>query len=458
MLKNFIRRQLLISTAVALPLTMGAAAQTVEIHPDQLEGKSAECQALGQLVMDREEPVQNVSPEEVVAAINEDRVEECGNLQKQIADAGNAQQDAQESERLSEEVDLSEEATIEGEAEVTVPEPDVDVQVPAPNVEVTKQQPQVDIRQQGLEIELEQRQPQVAVEIPEVIVRVDIPAPRVYVLRSDPSVELSDPDPQIEVAQGEPRVSVTQGEPQLNVDLQLEEDGQAEEGNENRVMADGETQQQQQVEGDTEAVQSEPQVEVAEGEGEPRMTYEAGQPQLSYEPVQPQVSVMMSEQPSVEVQQSGEAEIILETPEEREQRRQQRQADATQQGEAENEQQNQQQAAMSDQTEQDTAAAGQTMTVNDLLDMTVVTAGGEDLGEPEAFIDINGETHLVVGSGGFLGIGEKEVPVPMSNVTLQGDRLVISSLTEEQIEAANDFDYDDDLELPDDQEIQLKSN
>lgn len=432
------------------------AAQTVEINPDQLEGKSAECRELGQLVMERSEPLQDVSAETVVAALNEDKVEECRDLQQRIANAGDAQQRTEEREKLSEEVDLSEEATIEGEAEVTVPDPDVDVQVPAPNVQVTKGQPRVDISQQGLEIELEQRQPKVAVEIPEIIVRVDIPAPRVYVLRSEPTVAIDDPDPQIEVTQGEPQVSVTQGEPQLNLDLELEEDGQTQQNTESRAVAEGETQQQQ-VEGDTEAVQSEPQVEVVETEGEPRFSYESGQPQLSYRPVQPQVSVMMSEQPTVEIEQTGEAEVIVETPEERERRRQQQQqVDASQPDAAEGEQAPKQPKDQSG--EQQKASAGQTMTINELMDMTVVTSGGEDLGSPEAFIDINGETHLVVGSGGFLGIGEKEVPVPMSNVSVGDGQLVIATLTEEQIEAANDFDYDENLKLPRDRQVQLNSN
>ncbi|MBW3096676.1 PRC-barrel domain-containing protein [Pseudohoeflea coraliihabitans] len=495
MLKYLTHRQLLISTAFVLPFTMSASAQTIEINPEQLEGKSAECRELGQLIMDRQEPVDTVSAEAVVAALNEDRAQECSTLQEQIADAGNADMRAEDSEevraedseKLSEEVDVSETVTVEGEAEVTVPEPNVDVQVPAPNVRVTKQQPQVDITQEGLEVELEQQQPNVSVEIPEIIVRVDIPAPRVYVLRSEPQVQVSDPDPQIEVTQGEPQITVTQGDPQLNVDIDLDEQADGAEGTQQNAMADDGTQR---VEGDTQLVQSEPQVEIVGTDNQPSYSYESGEPRISYQRVEPKVSVMMSEKPSIEIQQSGEAEIILETAEEREQRRQQMQQqgqeqpqqDASATGqlapdegtEAEQpadqaadqaasdmnstEEPAEEMASDTASSDQPQATSAQTMTVDQLMDMTVVTAGGEDLGEPEGFIKINGETHLVVGSGGFLGIGEKEVPVPMTNVNLRGDQLVITTLTEDQIEAADDFDYDDDLELPDEEQIEVNMN
>ncbi|MDO6670280.1 PRC-barrel domain-containing protein [Paracoccus sp. 1_MG-2023] len=436
-------RSLLLSTAITLPLGGMALAQSlVDINEQELEGKSQECRMLADAYRDADDPTV-IPQEEVIAAINEDMVRECTALEDRLTEAatGNATDQAEDEEtaEVSDRVDLSEDATIEGEAEVTVPDPNVDVQVPAPAVTVTEQQPEVSVTGNAADIQVSQKQPTVTVEIPEIIVRVDNPAPDIYILNPNPDVSIAAADPEVQVEQGEPQVSVTQADPQLNVDLGVDADGnpvpQDQDGDTTGVD-DGSAQN---VEGDTEVASTEPQVEIVEAEGEPNVSVEQSDPNVAFEGAEPQVSVSMAKQPTVEVQQTGQPNVVIETPEERQQRL------AAQEG----------QQADPQETEAEAQPQGREMSVADLMDMEVVTADGEDLGNPEAFVDLEGEPNLVLSSGGFLGLGGKEVPVPMSRVTVDGERLMVDSMTEDDIEAANDFEYDSDAVLTDDRMITL---
>ena len=443
-------RSLLLSTVLTAPFVMTAHAQGIQINEEALVGMSDACLELAELVQNRQEPIEAAQTQEIVDAINEDRAEVCVTLREDIVMATEAGETTEETERLSEEVNLSEEATIEGEAVVSVPEPEVDVQVPAPNVRVTEQHPQIDITQDPAQIELTQAEPQITVEIPEIIVRVDIPAPQVYVLRQDPQVRVTSADPQVEVTQGEPRISVRQADPELDIDLGVDA-GEAPTEETPIAEAGQQSEGLEEVGGDVSVAGTEPQVEIVQAEGQPQMTYETGEPALSYESAEPRISVLMAEQPQIEVQQSGEATVILETPEEREQRRQQQQANASQQDAG-------QQVAQSDQAGaqgQTSAGSGAVMTVGEIMDMEVVTADGEELGAPEALIDVNGETNLVVEDGGFLGLGANSVPVRLSRVTIRDGQIVLENMTEDDIEAASNFQYDENVRLPEDQRIQV---
>ena len=87
----------------------------------------------------------------------------------------------------------------------------------------------------------------------------------------------------------------------------------------------------------------------------------------------------------------------------------------------------------------------------------VVTADGENLGNPEAVIDENGQQYLLLSSGGFLDIGDKIVPVPMANVSVVEDQLVLGQMTEEDVERARDFEYNEEAALGDDRPVMLSN-
>lgn len=96
--------------------------------------------------------------------------------------------------------------------------------------------------------------------------------------------------------------------------------------------------------------------------------------------------------------------------------------------------------------------------VADILDMEVVGANGEDLGNPEAVIERNGELLLVVAEGGFLGLGESQTAVPLSRATLNLDEEIIqlSSLSAEEIEEAGNFEFNGEEEVDADREVPLR--
>jgi hypothetical protein len=57
--------------------------------------------------------------------------------------------------------------------------------------------------------------------------------------------------------------------------------------------------------------------------------------------------------------------------------------------------------------------------------LNLYNAQGNELGDVERVVEgPDGKQYLVIGAGGFLGIGEKPVPIPLERVAVRGDRLV----------------------------------
>lgn len=79
--------------------------------------------------------------------------------------------------------------------------------------------------------------------------------------------------------------------------------------------------------------------------------------------------------------------------------------------------------------------------VDDLEDMDVIGASGEEVGEiDEVLMASDGKISAVsIEVGGFLGIGDKEVVVELDKLTLKDDKLVVD-MTREQIEALPEWD------------------
>ena len=78
----------------------------------------------------------------------------------------------------------------------------------------------------------------------------------------------------------------------------------------------------------------------------------------------------------------------------------------------------------------------QTIDVAKLEDMALYNGAGEKMGDIDEVVIGPGNTfYLVVAHGGFLGLGEKKVAMPIDQVAMRGDRLVAEGLTDEQIKA-----------------------
>lgn len=96
--------------------------------------------------------------------------------------------------------------------------------------------------------------------------------------------------------------------------------------------------------------------------------------------------------------------------------------------------------------EQDTSAGTSTMAYNpeDYDGKRVVNANGDKVGEVEKLVISTGDqqVYAVIGVGGFLGIGEKDVAIPLEQLQPQGEDLTLASgITEDELK--NSMEYNE---------------
>ena len=90
--------------------------------------------------------------------------------------------------------------------------------------------------------------------------------------------------------------------------------------------------------------------------------------------------------------------------------------------------------------------ASRTITADDLLSADLHGMNGEDLGSVEDLVmGKDGQmSYLIVGHGGFLGVGEKQIAVPFESAKISQDNdVVFINATEESLEKAPAFDRGD---------------
>ncbi|KAA2313141.1 hypothetical protein DL237_15435 [Pseudooceanicola sediminis] len=99
--------------------------------------------------------------------------------------------------------------------------------------------------------------------------------------------------------------------------------------------------------------------------------------------------------------------------------------------------------------------APMTMTAEDLEGYSVKTTNGDDIGEIDSVVLINGNAMAVVGIGGFLGLGEHDVALPLSDLTFDGTDVWAEGYTKSELEAMAEFDDDNATEVNDDEPVML---
>jgi hypothetical protein len=207
----------------------------------------------------------------------------------------------------------------------------------------------------------------------------------------------------VNVAMAQPQVQVNQPQPQVQV-----------------------VQPQQQPEVQVQPAQ--PQVQVQQAQGQPQVQVQGAdnQPNVRYERAEPRVVVNQPQgQPNVRMEQQGEGQ----------------QANAQQQA------QQQTAARPADTTAPQATGAlpgAQALTVSRVNDMNLYNTQGNELGDVERVVQgPDGKQYVVIGAGGFLGMGEKHVAIPADRTALRGDRLITQDFTEDQIRALPSFDRND---------------
>jgi hypothetical protein len=79
------------------------------------------------------------------------------------------------------------------------------------------------------------------------------------------------------------------------------------------------------------------------------------------------------------------------------------------------------------------------ITVGELMSYDVVNRQGEDLGEVDRIVRNGGRLFIVMAHGGFLGLGETEVAIPLAEAVIRDERLILAGVTPEEIERLPEY-------------------
>lgn len=150
---------------------------------------------------------------------------------------------------------------------------------------------------------------------------------------------------------------------------------------------------------------AQPQVSIQAAGQQPNVTVQDGQqqPKINYTSEQPKVVVNQAQgAPTVHVEQTGAAP-----------------------------------AAGSQVASTTPQAAGSTTTASALLHMNVINAHGDTLGDVEHVLTqaSDKKSYVVIGHGGFLGLGEKQVALPLDSMFVRDGKLVMRGMSDDQIKA-----------------------
>ena len=171
---------------------------------------------------------------------------------------------------------------------------------------------------------------------------------------------------------------------------------------------------------------TQPEPEVTVQQAEPQVTVNQGTPEVQVRQAEPQVRVEQAEQPDVRVVQEGDEQAQRAMP---------AQSAAQTAAERDVQQQQRQQSAI---TEQSGISEPQ---ASELVGKTARTTGGEEVGEVSAVVKsrADGQLHAVIDVGGFFGIGQRAVAVPLERARVSED-IVITEITRQQLEQMPDYD------------------
>ena len=385
------------------------------------------------------------------------------------SDAATAQT-AVETEETTETIEVESQATIEGEVEVTLPDPVVDVQQDPAEIAVRTTPPEVNVSQGQPTITVRQAQPIITVQMAQPTITVEQPAPEIVVTMPEPGIDVATAQPTVDVTIPEPRITVTQGQPRLAVDLDTNV-GDTVEGDATRSLertddADG---NMVVTANGLSSGAMEPVIEYVQSEDAPKITYNGAEPEVEYVAAEADVRIQNDGEPVVEMVDGGEPKIMIRQAGDDDSAA----ADAEQpeavaalapaatEGEpaampADGQRDPREAFAVGEDPELDGGASG-VMMVGDLAGMDVRNARGEELGEVGRVVRNGNDTYVIVEHGGwFFGLNDKEIALPIEDVTIRGEEVVLRGLTEEQIESMPDYDYGNEVALGTDDEVTLR--
>ncbi len=416
------------------------------------------------------------------------RVQDAGGIIAVAADAATDVETETESfsasDTISQTVEITQKAVVDGQVIVRVPVPEVTVDQAGAEVAIIDAPATVSVDQAAPTIVVRQQPMSIALDMPQPTITIQQPAPEIIVTMPAPGVDVSRAQPEVSVVMGDPTVSVTQGDPQVDVQVQARlvdpnaPDAVIDEGNIVTRMEplDGAGADAQ---ANVRYTKAEPVVRVTDSDQEAQVSVNQAQPVVLFEPADPQVTVNFSGEPVIELQQVGEPTVTFE------------QDDAALATEPEAE------AAAADMPEADADVAAVVVPVEedavvadpavvaprarmtpedtntmlardagretdlmsimagDLEGRDVVSANNDDIGSISRVVSNSGRMYVVVEHGGFLGIGTNDIALPIERIALMGDDVLLLGLTEEDLEAMPEYDVTADADVAPDQAFEI---
>lgn len=341
-----------------------------------------------------------------------------------------------------------------------MPRPQVNVQQSPPQIQVQQRPPQLQVQQPPPQIQVQQPPPRVGIQQPPVQAQVQQVPPRIQVEQQPPRIMVEQVQPRVTVEQPQPKVTVQQLPPQINVQQAVPQVTIEQAPPVVRVSQAEPQVQFEQPPPQITIQQAEPQVTVAQVP--PQVMVEQAQPQVLFQTQPPQVqqpqpqTSLQPPPPQGQTEQQAEPQATAQASAEPESRAQEQEKDQSQ-SEAQVQPQKQpsqlafmaQSGEAAQQPSRAEVSAGSTMQL-DLMTLrpeqiagkVIVNSEGQELGDIEKLIrDQQGNIAAVVGVGGFLGVGEKQILVDITQLTLADDKVVMDALTQEMKEQP---EYDPD--------------
>jgi len=456
---------LLLTTAMTLPIAGAAFAQ------DFVQPADATCDDLV-AVVDLDYAGASLTRDDIVAIVESEDDAQCRVAYSEVytfVATAEASDDAQLVESEETIVRLEDEVAIEGMVFLDVPAPAVDVRGGDTQVDVTDEAPEITINEAQADILIRQSAPTIRVDMPQPTITVSTPAPEIVVTMPAPGVDVANFRPTVEVLQGDPTVTVTQASPNVDLELRRAVDADSSQGIQVADRATGEAYAAGEVatvEADVTALNASPVVnytDVDEAEVQERLVINRAEPVIRFESADPIVEMGEPMQPNVVFETVGEPMVSFEEAAvDMDADMDMAEADAMVE-ETDVEADAGLEVVEADETvapameadpmvgtgfERDgyTAATMDDLTTEDLTGTRVYGANDEDIGEVGELLLADGEiSQVVIDFGGFIGIGEKEVALDMSQMTILrsddlGDFRVYVDLTEEELDAMPEYD------------------
>jgi sporulation protein YlmC with PRC-barrel domain len=312
--------QLLLTTALTLPLAAGAQAQTTDATCSDLELLLTENMADG---VPADAPMTQDDINTIIAAEND---AECAvvfvELERLVAVEGEtatAEGEAELAETETATVRLEDEVVIEGMVYLEQEQPSVSVESGQTDVMVSNATPDVTVNEGQPEILIRQAPATITMDMPQPTIRIEQPAPEIIITMPDPTVDVANTQPQVEIRQADPVVTVTQARPTVELELQRAEEG-SEGGFQVTDRASGETYEPG-VAGEARTIE-EAQVQLTTVE--PTITYEESrdgsnanvsvqraEPQIRFESAEPVIEFTQAGEPVIEMVQTGEPVVTI---------------------------------------------------------------------------------------------------------------------------------------------------